>query len=115
MSGKLFRIWPGSYTKTLASVISGMLPVAMFLWILSLPLVNLPVNAVINLLFIGIYLWNAVVTVKSLAIQLGISTRRAFTGYLIGMLVIFFTMTFYYNFNITWSITRDTIQAIMGK
>jgi hypothetical protein len=112
LSKKVFKIWSGNYNQTFTAVIFGFIPVTLFLWVLSLPLLNLPVDSVINLVFLAIHIWNAVITIKSFQIQHSISLQRAVTGYLVGMVVIFFIMTFYYNFNITWTISQNMIHAI---
>ena len=114
VSKTIFRIWKGSYAKTFTAIMYGMLPVALFLWILSIPLTNLPVDAMTNLLFLAMYLWSAITTIISLAVQHDITKRRAFVGFIAGMIVIFFTLIFYYNFAIITTITLNMMKAIFG-
>jgi hypothetical protein len=106
------RTWRGSFSKTFTAVVLGMLPVALLLFILSLPLANPPTRAVINSLFTIMYVWGGIVTWLSLATQHDTNKWRTLISYIIGTLFVIFTLTIYINIEITVSIWKEMLGSI---
>lgn len=104
------RAWlGGSFPRTFAAVALGMLPVALLFFILSLPLINPQIRAVVNALFTVMYIWSGIVTWLSLAAQHRVNKWRALVAYIIGTCVVLVTLTFYINIEITVSIWKEML------
>ncbi len=76
----VFRIWKGDFSKTLAAMMFGTLPIILFLWLAFIPIVGF--------IMVIFSIWSIVVLIMALSRQHNIGIGRAFIGWLIPYVIV---------------------------